>query len=101
MEASTNHILQALAQQPKVALAASFDYLMQVGYLFGGWHLARSAQVAQAQLDNGSDRRFYAQKIATALFYAEQILPRTRGHAGAVATAGGALQSYPLDWLEI
>ncbi|KAA1194470.1 acyl-CoA dehydrogenase [Pseudohalioglobus sediminis] len=98
-EASTQWVLQALKQDAAAAMGASFEYMMQTGYLFGGWHLARAAQVAFERLQAGSDNPFYEAKLATALYYAEQILPRCAAHAGAVARADGALQSYPLEWI--
>ena len=93
-EASTATVLGQIKDSPAAALGASFDYMMQTGYVFGGWHLARSALVACKRLAEGSDNPFYRSKIDTALFYGEQILPRARGHAGAVTTAAGILQSY-------
>ncbi len=96
-EVSTATILAQIKDSPDAALGASFDYMMQTGYLFGGWHLARSALVALQRLEEGSDNPFYQTKIATAQFYAEQVLPRVRGHAGAVATSTGVLQSYASD----
>ncbi|EAQ99052.1 acyl-CoA dehydrogenase [Congregibacter litoralis] len=96
---STEAILQMLAHTPEAARAAAFDYMMQTGYLFGGWQLARGAFVAQAALTAGDDNDFYARKVATATFYAQSILPRCEGYAGAVANAGGALQDYPVGWL--
>ena len=72
-EATTGQLVAALDAAPEQALGASFDYLMQCGYLFGGWHLARSALVAQARLADGSDNPFYERKIATARFYADQV----------------------------
>ena len=99
MEGSTQTMLQALSEDRAQALGASFDYLMQTGYLFGGWQMGRSALAALRRLREGSDNPFYEQKISTALFYAEQILPRCAAHAGAVATAAGSLQSYPVDWV--
>ncbi|MDO8861419.1 acyl-CoA dehydrogenase [Haliea sp. E1-2-M8] len=98
-EEATGQVLEALAADPAVALGGSFDYLMQCGYLFGGWHLARSALLASDRLAAGEDNDFYQRKIATARFYAEQILPRCAAHGGAIATAAGALNSYPVDWL--
>ena len=59
----------------------------------------RSALLALSRIEGGSDNPFGEQKIATTQFYAEQILPRAAGHAGAVATASGSLQSFPLDWI--
>jgi alkylation response protein AidB-like acyl-CoA dehydrogenase len=96
---STQQVLAALGDDANAALGASYDYMMQTGYLFGGWHLARSALVALDKLRAGSDNPFYETKIATTRFYAEQILPRCAGHAGAVAKAGGSLLDYPLEWL--
>ncbi|MEQ9462629.1 MAG: acyl-CoA dehydrogenase [Haliea sp.] len=98
-EEATAQVLEALQADPAVALGASFDYLMQCGYLFGGWHLARSALLASDRLAAGEDNDFYRSKVATARFYAEQILPRCAAHGGAIATASGALNSYPVDWL--
>ncbi len=98
-EASTQSVLQAMADDMSIALGASFDYMMQTGYLFGGWQLARSAQLALKRVQEGSDNPFYEQKIATALFYCEQMLPRCAAHAGAVASAAGSLKSYPSDWI--
>jgi 3-(methylthio)propanoyl-CoA dehydrogenase len=99
VEESTGQVLEALAADPAVALGGSFDYLMQCGYLFGGWQLARSALLASDRLAAGADNDFYLRKIATARFYAEQILPRCAAHGGAIATAAGALNSYPANWL--
>jgi alkylation response protein AidB-like acyl-CoA dehydrogenase len=99
MEASTQTLVDALQTDKTSALGGSFDYMMQSGYLFGGWALARSALVARQRLVEGSDNRFYSTKIATALYYAEQILPRCESHAGGVAGAGGSLRRYATDWL--
>ncbi|PLW82959.1 acyl-CoA dehydrogenase [Kineobactrum sediminis] len=99
VEETTAQVLETLQDNPEVALGAAFDYLMQCGYLFGGWHLARSAELATARLAAGVDNDFYRAKVATAGFYAEQILPRCAGHAGAVAGAAGSLSSYPVNWL--
>jgi hypothetical protein len=99
MEASTARVLEAWNSDRNEALGASFDYMMQAGYLFGGWAMARAALTAQRRLAEGSDNPFYSRKLATARFYAEQILPRCEGHAGAVATAASSLRTYPVDWL--
>jgi hypothetical protein len=99
VEETTTRLLEGLQTAPEQALGASFDYMMQCGYLFGGWHLARSALVAQERLDGGAENPFYERKIATARFYAEQVLPRCRAHAGAIMAGPEALADYPVDWL--
>jgi len=95
---ATDRLVESLAANPDIALGASFDYMMLCGYLLGGHHLARSALLAWQRQQAGEGREFYAQKIATARFYAEQVLPRTGAFAAAVASAGGALLDYPENW---
>lgn len=97
--ASTEVVLQLLANTPDAARAAAFDYMMQTGFLFGGWQLARGASVAERAIAAGHDDPFYPRKVATATFYAESILPRCEAHAGVVASAGSALMDFPVDWL--
>ncbi|MFT6915369.1 MAG: alkylation response protein AidB-like acyl-CoA dehydrogenase [Motiliproteus sp.] len=59
--------------------AASVDYLMYSGYAVLAYFWARSAQVAQQKLAEGSsEAAFYNAKLATANFYFARILPRTR-----------------------
>ncbi|MEM1404441.1 MAG: acyl-CoA dehydrogenase [Pseudomonadota bacterium] len=96
---TTEMILEMSASEPEAAKSAAFDYMMQTGYLFGAWQMGVGASIAQAQLEAGRENSFYARKIATSRFYAESILPRCNGHAGAIANAAGALQDFPVDWL--
>ncbi|MEQ5870766.1 acyl-CoA dehydrogenase [Sagittula sp. NFXS13] len=53
------------------AFAGSVPFLMLTGTLAAGWSLAKGALAAQT----GQDNAFLTQKIATALFYAQHILP--------------------------
>jgi 3-(methylthio)propanoyl-CoA dehydrogenase len=75
---------------PDNALAGATPYLRMCGIVTGGWLLARSAQAAVRALDAGrGDTEFLQQKLVTARFYAEQLLPQAAGLAPAV-TAGPA-----------
>ena len=58
----------------KVGLG-SVRFLMAVGDLLIGWQLLRQAEIAVAALDNGSTEAFYQGKIATAQFFARNVLP--------------------------
>src|SRR5215467_5679363 len=49
---------KALATRPELALAVSVPYLKLCGYVAGGWLLAKSAALAEAQL-TGAEREFY------------------------------------------
>ncbi|MDT0635037.1 acyl-CoA dehydrogenase [Spectribacter hydrogenoxidans] len=84
--AATESLLEAGKVSGEQATANAFDYLMLVGTVTGGWLLARQAMVASDALDKaGDDRPFYEQKVATATFYAAQVMPRLHAHARVVA----------------
>ncbi|WP_020394162.1 acyl-CoA dehydrogenase C-terminal domain-containing protein [Thiolinea disciformis] len=70
--------------------AASVEYLMYSGYVTLAYLWARMAAVAQQQLAAGtSEADFYRAKLATANFYYQRILPRTRSLV-AIISAGSA-----------
>ncbi len=57
----------------------SVPFLLAVGDLLLGWLLLRQAEVALVALDGDAhhrDRAFYTGKVATAKFFAKNILPR-------------------------
>jgi alkylation response protein AidB-like acyl-CoA dehydrogenase len=87
---TTEWLMTNGSADPTVSLAGATPYLAMCGVVTGAWLLARSAQVARRLLDAGEgEPAFLAQKILTAGFYAEQILPRAAAQAPAV-TAGPA-----------
>ena len=96
--ATTNQLLATLAEDRFAALGGSFDYMMQTGYLFGGWQMARGALVAASIAESGSRVDFSERKVATARFYMERLLPRARAHAGVIAAPGEGLSNFSLDW---
>jgi alkylation response protein AidB-like acyl-CoA dehydrogenase len=85
---ATQSLLKALASSPDRALAVAVPYLKLCGFVIGGWLMAKSAAIAASKL-SGADRDFYAAKLRTARFYAEQVLPTALAHAR-VVTGGAA-----------
>lgn len=70
--------MKAMQNRDEVG-AASVDYLMYSGYVVLGYFWARMVKIAQEKLAAGEgDQAFYEAKLATAKFYFERILPRTR-----------------------
>jgi len=70
--------MKALQNRDEVG-AASVDYLMYAGYVSLAYLWARMAQVAQRKLAAGEgEAAFYDAKLATADFYFQRLLPRTR-----------------------
>jgi hypothetical protein len=95
---TTQRLLATLGDDRFAALGGSFDYMMQTGYLFGGWQLARGALVATNLSANGERIVFCDRKVNTAQFYMERLLPRARAHAGAVDAPGESLSAFSYDW---
>jgi alkylation response protein AidB-like acyl-CoA dehydrogenase len=69
-------------------LAGATPFLKMMGDTLGGWALARGARAA-AEQPAGFSEEFLADRIATAMFYAENVLPTVPGLV-ATATAGSA-----------
>ena len=94
LKATTDWLLANGLADPNNALAGATPYLRMCGIVTGGWLLARSAQAAQRLLDAGEgDADFLTQKLVTAKFYAEQLLPQAAGLASAVTAGPGDLQA--------
>ncbi|MCM6791802.1 acyl-CoA dehydrogenase C-terminal domain-containing protein, partial [Nocardia sp. CDC159] len=73
----TGHLMgaqQDAKELYKVGLG-SVRFLLAVGDLLIGWQLLRQAEIALAALDNGSTEPFYQGKVATAQFFARNVLP--------------------------
>lgn len=70
--------LLATAAEPALGAAAAVPYLKLAGITCGGWMMARSALLASRALaGDAADDPFYRAKIATARFYACQVMPQT------------------------
>ena len=73
------------------AAAGATPYLELFGIVVGGYLMARSALIADARLaEDIGEASFYRAKIATAEFYAGNVLPRAGGLERA-ATSGAEL----------
>jgi alkylation response protein AidB-like acyl-CoA dehydrogenase len=88
------------AQIYKVGLA-SRRILLAVGDLIVGWLLQRQAEVALAALGRGDvterDRLFYQGKVASARFFAREVLPRLASDRRIVEGTTEDLMELPED----
>ena len=65
--------------------AVAFNFLMQFGYVLGGWYHLRSAVIATRELkDAKADEQFLHGKRQAATFFSTQLLPRAEAYALAV-----------------
>ena len=95
--------LQQSSQDANLSGSAAFNYLLLVSYISGGWIMLKSAIAAEAHLqadaqsnpDKNQQDHFYQDKIITAQFYIEQILPRYLGYAKAMEAGSTNLMALP------
>ena len=79
-EAALNFVLKYNKLSPAKVYAGSVPYTMLVGNVLAAWQLGRAALFA-LQNPQGTDTHtadFMTAKVATSLFYAQHILPRTK-----------------------
>jgi len=99
MTATMTGYLMAAAEQPteiyKVGLA-SVRFLLAVGDLLIGWRLLVQANVAQAALaESKGDEAFYRGKIATATFFAANMLPNLAALRGIIENLDDEIMNLP------
>jgi len=89
--------LQEASNDTDLAGSISVNYLMLMGNVVCSWLMARSAVAAKQHLDAGADDEFYRNKIKTATFFAEHILPRCEGLKYSVQAGSGSIMSISID----
>ena len=95
---ATDWLIQRAADEPNAAAAGATPYLRMLGTVAGGYLLARSAVAARKLLADGAeDSDFLEAKIATARFYAEQILPQAPALLGPVTRGAEVLYAIRPD----
>ena len=99
MTATMTGYLMAAAEQPteiyKVGLA-SVRFLLAVGDLLIGWRLLVQANVAQAALaESKGDEAYYRGKIATATFFAANMLPNLAALRGIIENLDDEIMNLP------
>lgn len=93
LSALTDHLLEAGAKDFNELGTAANDYLHVVGYTGMAYIWAKMALVAAEKAANGEE--FYAAKVATARYYFECLLPRTKSLIAAIKA--GATPLFDFD----
>ena len=94
--ASVDYIVANAGKDVMAAFAGAVPFLKLMGIVAGGWQMARAALAAEKNLGAG-DKAFYAAKIATARFYADQVLVQAPGLCDTVVKGAGAVMAVPED----
>lgn len=79
-QSALDHILQ----NDQKASFVAYQFMMLFGNSIAYWQLMLLACSAQRKIEAGESDQFLAQKVATAMFYSSQILPRNHAHLEAI-----------------
>ena len=91
LQAAIEWMVPAYGTKVRAAHAAAVPYLKLWGLACGGWQMARAALVAAKHLaDADGDADFMRAKIATAVYYAECLLPQADGLSRAITEGSDA-----------
>ena len=85
LQNTAQFILDTSGRSASFEGAVGFNFLMQMGYVCGGWYMLRSFSIAQAKLEVGQgDPQFFTNKKLAATFFMNQLLPRATAYGHAV-----------------
>jgi hypothetical protein len=91
-------VLHVNATNPQATFTGAYPLLQCFGFLCGGWLMAKAAFVSDGILQGDARNAFALQKIASAKFYSQAILPQVHGLADTVC-AGVSLAQAMRDSL--
>ena len=94
-EASVSYILANAKAEVKAVYAGSYAYLRLCGLVLGAWQMARALLAAEGL--RSSDPSFYDAKIATARFFAENLLPQAQALATSIVESGHSTNALAVE----
>jgi butyryl-CoA dehydrogenase len=93
LEQVVDYVVANVKSDIKAVFAGSVPYLKLAGVVLGGWQMARAAAIGSKLKSGEGDSKFYEAKLATARFYAEQILPQALAYRTAIVDGGAAVMA--------
>jgi hypothetical protein len=91
---AVNYIVET--KDPRTTFAGAVPFLKLMGIVAGGWQMARAALAAERKLGSG-DKDFLQAKIATARFYADQVLVQAPALRDTVVKGAPAVMALSED----
>ena len=100
LEAATDWLVETFPDDPRPVAAGAVHYLRLVGIVAGGWLMARAAAIAEAKLAAGvGSAPFLGAKIASARFFADQLLVQSAALASTFTEGAASVLSMDIDQL--
>jgi hypothetical protein len=99
LQAATMWLVQNGMAKPDNAGAASTDYLHLFGLVALGYMWAQMAKASQARLTEGANgaSAFHDNKLTTARFFMERVMPETSAHLARISSGADTLMALPAE----
>ena len=95
----TLDVLCGRANSPRDAAVSGVDWLMLLGYLCGGWQMAKSAYIASEAAAQAFSVDFLAAKQTTCQIYITSCLPQIEALSAKIRGAGSDILAMRPEWL--
>jgi hypothetical protein len=97
LQEGTFWLMQNGVQNPDNAGAASTDYLHLFGLTALAYMWALMAKTAQAKIKAKDTDPYYANKVATGLYFVERVLPDSAAHLAKLKTGAATMMALPAE----
>jgi alkylation response protein AidB-like acyl-CoA dehydrogenase len=98
LKTTTGWVYQQMARNPIEAGAASTDYLHLFALTAMAWSWTLQARAAQRGLESGAmTKRFYDNKLITARFFMQRMLPETEGLVSRIMAGSESMMAMEAD----
>ncbi|HEY5713699.1 MAG TPA: acyl-CoA dehydrogenase C-terminal domain-containing protein, partial [Allosphingosinicella sp.] len=98
LQTATLWLMQNGIANPYNAGAAAYPYMNLMGVVCLGLMWLRMAKASSALLAGGTDNAaFHQNKLATARFYAERIMPESNAHRRKIEAGADSIMALPAD----
>ncbi|MCK9553396.1 acyl-CoA dehydrogenase, partial [Aquamicrobium sp.] len=98
LQAATMWLMQNAMAKPDNAGAASTDYLHLFGLVALGYMWGRMVKASQQKLASGADdAAFHENKIVTARYFMERVMPETSAHLARISTGADTMMALPAE----
>jgi len=98
LQRATSWLRQHAVRTPEQGAAGSMDYLHLMGLVVLGYQWAQMARIAQEKLAGGTgNQAFWKNKLITARFFMERILPDTAAHLTRIQAGAATLMALDAE----
>jgi alkylation response protein AidB-like acyl-CoA dehydrogenase len=98
LQTATLWLMQNGLSNPNNAGAAAYPYMNLMGIVSLGLMWLRMARASSAALAAGTDNAaFHQNKLATARFFADRIMPETNSHRRKIEAGADSIMALPVD----